>query len=73
MSSASELKKSKMFTKNQVRVSKSGRKIKTPKNIVTTSDEEPPSKTKKLSSLGEKIDKLKFLAEKLQLNKATTL
>ncbi|XP_051166077.1 uncharacterized protein LOC127284593 [Leptopilina boulardi] len=73
MASSSETKKHKMFSKNQVRISSKGRSIKTPKNVLTTSDEEPPIKKIKPSSISEKMNKLKVLAEQLELKKATTL
>lgn len=73
MASSSETKKHKMFSKNQVRISSKGRSIKTPKNVLTTSGEEPPIKKIKPSSLSEKMNKLKVLAEQLQFKKATTL
>lgn len=63
-----------MFSKNQVRVSSKGRSITTPKNVLSTSEDELQiKKPKKSSSLGEKMDTLKKLAEKLQLKGTTNV
>lgn len=57
-----------MFIKNTLRVSSTGRKITTPKNILSTSDEETiPKISKKAKTVTGSLKNLKKLAISLNL------
>lgn len=61
--------KRKMFDKADVRVSTSGRKIKTPKSILSTSDEEIVTKKhKKGPTIDEALQALRDMAKKTPKN-----
>lgn len=62
-------KKLNMFKKNVPRVSSSGRSIKTPKHVLSTSEEEIPSKKPKGNSIRKKLEELRKLAETIQTAK----
>lgn len=74
MENAKGAKKRKMFSKNQSRVSSRGRNITTPKSILSTSEDElTAKKSKKSSSLDEKMKVLKNLAVQFQLRETTNI
>lgn len=74
MENAKGAKKRKMFSKNQSRVSSRGRNITTPKSILSTSEDElTAKKSKKSSSLDEKMKVLKNLAVQFQLRETTNM
>ena len=59
-------KQNNLFDKKKIRVSSSGRSIKTPKIVVTTSDDEPVrKKSKNVVSVEKQLEELRKVAESI--------